>query len=292
MSTPIMFNRRLAKNELDIWLEWREHQTDFGLVNRDLARDYLSLEETMSFVTSIGENVIGGTVIYRDRTRLGMLLASVSVKEAYRDTGAYSIVKSSLPFFRSVAIRDVDALVPNEKTERKLGFPCSLELDWWTRSILERIGFEEQENIYSYTLSIPEAKSGVDLKREWDSKYDPDTCKKLIWELSKSAGLTNSHIWTAFDLAKTQGTLRTITREDSMKALTGVQPISDTAILSPLLIDDQEIELLKDILNGLKVKKIVLPLVGTGQIKMIESICDELGGTFKRRTMTLMRKHL
>jgi hypothetical protein len=77
-----------------------------------------------------------------------------------------------------------------------------------------------------------------------------------------------------------------------MKILTSVQAISDMAILSLLLIDDQEIELLKSVLIGLKVKKIVLPLVGLGQTKMIEFVCDELGGTFKRRTMTLMRKHL
>ena len=142
MSAPVMFNRRLGKSELDIWLELLETQTEVGYADRSMASRFLEHQDTISFVSSVEDEIIGGTVIHRDRTRLGMILAGAFVKEEYRDTGAYSVIKSSLPFFKTVAIRDIEALVPESDSVDRIGFPGSLELDYWTKDVLGRIGFE------------------------------------------------------------------------------------------------------------------------------------------------------
>ncbi|MFW9844498.1 MAG: hypothetical protein ACFFEV_07975, partial [Candidatus Thorarchaeota archaeon] len=215
MSTPIMFNRRLSKNELKIWIELVENQTEFGCTNREQALSFLSLEDTISFVSSVEEEIVGGTVIYRDRTRLGMVLASVAVMKEYRVTGAYSIIKSSLPFFRTVAIRDVDALVPNDSIEKRLGFPGTWELDYWTTEILERIGFEKQDELHNYSVSIKNEKQVHEQDKVWDSQPNLEGAKNLIWDSSKEIGMTNSFIWTSFDFAANQGELRTISTEKS-----------------------------------------------------------------------------
>ncbi len=290
-----MFNRRLSKSELDIWIEMIENQTDFGNLTKELASRFLSLEDTISFVSSVEEEVIGGTVIYRDRTRLGMILASVSVKNKFRETGAYSIIKSSLPFFRTVAIRDVDALVPNSPPEKRLGFPGTLELDHWTGNVLERIGFEKQNELYNYTISIDPEKPEGEEDPIWDPQPNLEAAKSLIWDTSKVIGMTNSFIWTAFDFAASQGNLRTITLNDSAKLVTSIYHLDNTAIISLAISDDDVTLAAKQIARMLReteANKVVLPLVGKGQSDLMEALTDELGGSLKSRSLTLMRRHL
>lgn len=295
MTAPIMFNTRLSKSELDIWIEMIENQTDFGSLTRDLASRFLSLEDTISFVSSVEEEVVGGTVIYRDRTRLGMILASVSVKNKFRETGAYSIIKSSLPFFRTVAIRDVDALVPNSPPEKRLGFPGTLELDHWTGNVLERIGFEKQNELCNYTISIDPEMPKSERDKIWDPQPNLEAAKSLIWDTSKAIGMTNSIIWTAFDFAASQGNLRTITLNDSAKLVTSIYHLDKTAIISLVISDDDVTLAAKQIARMVReteVNKVILPLVGTGQSDLMEALTDELGGSLKSRSLTLMRKHL
>jgi hypothetical protein len=295
MTAPIMFNRRLSKSELDIWIELIEGQTEFGCVNREQALSFLSLEDTLSFVSSVEDEIIGGTVIYRDRTRLGMVLASVIAKEKFREISAYSIIKSSLPFFKTVAIRDVDALVPNDIAEKRLGFPGTLEVDYWTREVLERIGFEKQNELYNYTISISTKKPRSEREKIWDPQPNLEAAKNLIWDSGKDIEMTNSLIWTSFDFAANQGRLRTITPEDSTRLVTSIYHLDKTAIIS-LLISDNDVETTsKQIARMVQesvVEKVVLPLVGKGQSDLIEAIANELGGSLKRRSMTLMRRHL
>jgi len=295
MTAPIMFNRRLSKSELDIWMELVENETEYGCLSREHASSFLSLEDTISFVSSVEEEIIGGTVIYRDRTRLGMVLASVVAKNEFRETGAYSIIKSSLPFFKTVAIRDVDALVPDDPTEKRLGFPGTLELDYWTRKVLERIGFENQCELYTYRISIDAETSKSGRNKQWDPQPNLEGAKNLIWDMSKAIGMTNSFIWTAFDFAAKQGRLRTITPEDSTKLVTSIYNLNKTAIISLLISDDDVAMASKQIVRMIHesvVDTVVFPLVGKGQSDLIQAITDELGGSLKRRSMTLMRRHL
>ncbi len=293
-----MFNRRLSKNEINTWIHLVENQTDIGCLNREMASNFLKLQETLSFVSSVDDEVIGGTAIYRDRTRLAMILASVAVKKEFRETAAYNIIKSSLPFFRTVAIRDIEALIPDDSSEERLAFPGSLELDQWTRSSLERIGFEENSKLFSYSITIKGENPQKQVKKMWDSQTDTKIAKKLIWDSSKTTGLTNSHIWTAFDFAINQDTLRTVSLKDSMKLVTSIYYSGKTAIIGLIISDDDFYEeglasrFIANMVRESDVESVILPLTGNGQGRLIAAVADELGGSLKRRSMTLMRKRL
>ncbi|MHA1290221.1 MAG: hypothetical protein ACTSPB_22800, partial [Candidatus Thorarchaeota archaeon] len=65
MNAPIMFNRRLSKSELDIWIDLLRNKTDFGYMTRELATSFLSHQDTMCFVSSVQKKIVGGTVIFR-----------------------------------------------------------------------------------------------------------------------------------------------------------------------------------------------------------------------------------
>ncbi len=298
MTAPIMFNRRLSKNEINTWIHLVENQTDIGCLNREMASNFLKLQETLSFVSSVDDEVIGGTAIYRDRTRLAMILASVAVKKEFRETAAYNIIKSSLPFFRTVAIRDIEALIPDNSSEERLAFPGSLELDPWTMSVLERIGFEENSKLFSYSITIKGENPQKQVKKMWDSQTDTKIAKKLIWDSSKTTGLTNSHIWTAFDFAVNQGTLRTVTIEDSMKLVTSIYYSGKVAIIGLIISDDgftddgRTPRMIAEMVRNSDAETLILPLIGDGQNNLIAAVSDELGGSLKRRSMTLMRKRL
>ena len=129
MDKPVMFNGRLNKDEVDTWLELLNRISESGYRDRGLARTFLQLEDSITFVSSLEDKIIGGTSIYKDKTRFAMILTSVVVDKQYRESATYQIVKSSLPFFKTVAIRDVDALVAHDIGLNNLGFPLNLELD-------------------------------------------------------------------------------------------------------------------------------------------------------------------
>ncbi|MCK5265517.1 MAG: hypothetical protein KAR03_07910 [Candidatus Thorarchaeota archaeon] len=298
MTDPVLFNRRLSKSELNTWISLVESQTDSGCMNRALAADFLELEDTLSFVSSVDDEMIGGTAIYKDRTRLGMILASVAVKKEFREISAYSIIKSSLPFFRVVAIRDIDALIPDDTSKERLAFPGSFELDLWTKSVLERIGFEEKSKLFSYSIPLQGENQQRHVENKWDSHTNIENAKKLIWDSSKTAGMTNSLVWTAFDFAVNQGNLRSVTLKDSMKLVTSIYYSGKTAIIGLIISDDDFTEdgmassLVAEMIRETDAEKLILPLIGDGQDKLIEALADELGGSLKRRSMTLMRKQL
>lgn len=298
MTTPVMFNRRLSKSELDIWIDLLENKTDFGYITKNLATNFLAHEDTMCFISSVQDEIMGGTVIFRDRTRLGMVLAAVAVNNDFREKGAYNVIKSSLPFFKTVAIRDVEVLIPDDPLVDRVGFPGSLELDYWTKDVLERIGFENKGTLYSYELSFQEGEETTQIDYVWDSSTDLEKIKNLIWDSSKSAGLTNSFIWTAVEFARNQGTLRTVTIEDSMKLVFNLKILDDSAIIDFLVSDDVfrksgvVAQLIARAINESQVDSILFPLVGTGQTELIEGIANLLGGSLKRRSMTLMCKPL
>ncbi len=298
MTAPIMFNRRLSKSEINTWIHLVESQTDIGCLNREMASNFLKLQETLSFVSSVDDEIIGGTAIYRDRTRLAMILASVAVKKEFRETAAYNIIKSSLPFFRTVAIRDIEALIPDDSFEDRLAFPGSLELDPWTMTVLERIGFEENSKLFSYSITIQGENPHKQVKNVWDSHSDIKNAKKLIWDSSKATGLTNSHIWTAFDFAVNQDTLKTVSLEDSMKLVTSIYYSGKTAIIGLLISDDDFTDdgrasrMIAEMVRNSDAENLILPLIGDGQNNLIAAVADELGGFLKRRSITLMRKRL
>ncbi|MHA2025338.1 MAG: hypothetical protein ACW98U_05495 [Candidatus Thorarchaeota archaeon] len=292
MSKPMMFNGRLNKNESDIWLDLLQETSELGI--RSLGMKFLQLPESISFVSSVDQKIIGGTTIYRDRTRLSMVLVSVAVKETFRESATYQIIKASLPFFKTVAIRDVDVLVSTDKSPDPLGFPLSLEVESWTYDAIERAGFTEVAKIGQYNFNI---KQGNYSPLKWDSNPQKERAKELIWDQGKSSGLTTSLVWVARDFAATYGNLMTYTVNDKVAVVAGLWSAGDSLVVT-LIVSDQDIldwsqvaEAIAAECTNLGRERIQFPLIGIGQTGLIEEL-KKRSISSSSRELSLMRKPL
>ena len=294
MSQPMMFNGRLNKNESEIWLDLLQETGEFKLRDHSLGMKFLQLPESISFVSSVDKKIIGGTTIYRDRTRLSMVLVSVAVKEAFREPATYQIIKASLPFFKTVAIRDVDVLVSKDGSPDPLGFPLSLEVESWTHDVIERAGFAEVAKIGQYSFNI---KQGNYSPLKWDSKPQKEMAKELIWDQSKPLGLTTSLVWVARDFAAAYGKLVTFTFNDSVAVVAGLWSTGDSLVVTPIVSDPEKLDWSKVAeaivaeCTNLGKKTIQLPIVGNGQVGLIEEL-EKRSNASSSRELSLMRKPL
>jgi hypothetical protein len=290
----MMFNGRLNKNESNIWLDLLHETNDSKLKDRTLALQFLQLPESISFVSSVDKKIIGGTTIYRDRTRLSMVLVSVAVKDTYRESATYQIVKASLPFFKTVAIRDVDVLVSKDVDADPIGFPLSLEVDSWTRGVIERAGFEEVAKIGQYSFNI---KQGNYNPLNWDYEPNEDNAKELIWDQSKPLGLTTSLVWVAKDFAEASKNLVTFSVNDRVVAVAGLWSTGESLVVSPIVTDPEALEwgqvaeaIVAEATN-VRVKRIHLPIIGSGQTGLIQEL-EKRSDSSSSRELSLMRKPL
>jgi hypothetical protein len=298
MNAPVIFNRRLQKKEIDEWLNLIINSTTTGCIERHLAYSYLQLPETIAFVSSIDDEIVGGTSIYRDRIRLGMVLTSVAILEKYREICAYHVIKTSLPFMKTLTIRDVDAIITKTTNERGTGFPASFELETWMEGILKKIGFVPVGNIWSYQLENNGDLSSKSDGIPWDQEPNLEGAKQLIWNQNKTAGLTTSFIWAALDFAFNRRTLKTITVNGMTRITTSIDRINDEITLMGLLVVDPEysnhlaVDSIADELYRNQSSYVHLPLVGEGQNNLVEMLADRINASLSKRSLTLMRKSL
>ena len=294
MGQPVMFNGRLNKNESDIWLDLLNETSKSKCIDLELAKQYFTLSESISFVSSVDNQIIGGTTIYRDRTRLSMVLVSVAVKEAYRESATHQIIKSSLPFFKTVAIRDVDVLVSSNDVSDCIGFPLSLEVEPWAVDAIKRVGFDMVAKIEQYSFELSQKQ---DNRIKWDNEPNLEGAKELIWDQSKPLGLTNSLVWLARDFAEDQGTLMTFTINNKVVAVVGLWQFVESLVVSPLVTDPEVLDwsqVAKAIISeGVrsKAERVHLPIVGLGQAGLIEEL-DGMTNFTSSRKLSLLRKPL
>lgn len=295
MDRPVMFNGRLNKNEVDTWLNLLNNASKSSYKDRNLAKDFLMLQESITFVSSLENKIIGGTSIFKDKTRLAMVLVAVIVNKEFRESAAYQIIKSALPFFKTVAIRDVDALVSLDGSKDTLGFPLSLELDPWVTDIIKRIGFEEVGILEHCSFEIDEKiKEGA---FNWNKEVNVEEVRELIWDQSKPLGLTNSLVWLARDFASNRNCLVTATVEGKTAAVAGFWKLSDVLCVSPLVTDPMKLswDLVAESLVAeavqRDVKHINLPLIGEGQQELSRALENRCSSSSCRK-LSLLRKPL
>jgi hypothetical protein len=297
LATPMLFNRRLREEEFVCWLDLLENYTRNGCINQEMASSFLRLPETIAFLSTIEDRIIGGTAIFKDKIRLGMVLCSVSIDPSYREKSAFHVIKTSLPFMKTVAIRDVDALIADESNEAGIGFPASFELDAWMLKVLEKIGFQQVGTIGSYTLECDSQIAAKSKESIWDSETSFEGMKQLVWSQSKSAGLTTSLVWAAIGLAANGGKLRTYSVNDAVKVVTIIDRLKDAALVEMLVVDPDSSEdfavnsIISD-LSGNGTKKLLLPLVGEGQKHLVGLFAEKIGASQQRRSLKLLRKNL
>lgn len=294
MNVPVIFNRRLGKNELDLLFDIFQSKE----IHSVQATKFFQLENSIAFVSSIEDEIIGGTAIYRDRTRLGMVLAAIAIKEEHRDLEAHTIIKSSLPFFRTVAIRDVDAIIATNQERGKLKFPLSFHLPSWIKQVLDRNGFVIEQKLYSCRLEFETDKTRKYRKIAVDSIANTKGTKSLIWDTGKSSGLTNSIVWMSLDFATHSKILRTISEGDAAKLAYSLIRDDETLTIGFIAATEDFLSnngaataLLSGIIEE-QVGEICFPLIGRRQLELIESIAEEIGGSLKSESITLMRRRL
>ena len=297
MSAPVIFNRRLRRAETDTWLEFVNQTTDHGCADWSLALSYLGLSETIAFISSINDEMIGGTAIYQDRNRLGMVLSSVAILKRFRETSAFHIIKTSLPFLRSVAIRDVDALVANRRQRTGIGFPASLALDSWTMESLESMSFESMGTMWNYNLVCSESGETDSNETKWDKEPNIAGAKQLIWDQKEAIGQSSSVIWNAFDLACKRKTLRTYSVNGVARIATSVDRLGNSTVIGLIVVnpDCSESSAVNHIASELcREQKMTLhlPLIGGGLTSLVESLTDRLGASSTKQALTLLRKRL
>jgi hypothetical protein len=262
-----------------------------------MASSFLRLPETIAFLSTIEDRIIGGTAIFKDKIRLGMVLCSVSIDPSYREKSAFHVIKTSLPFMKTIAVRDVDALIAEESNEAGIGFPASLELDAWMLKVLEKIGFQQVGTIGSYTLECDSQLAAKSKESIWDSETSFEGVKQLVWSQSKSAGLTTSLVWAAIGLAANRGKLRTYSVNGAVKVVTIIDRLNDVALVEMLIVDPDSSEdfavnsIISD-LSGNGTKNLLLPLVGEGQKHLVGLFAEKIGASQQRRSLKLLRKNL
>jgi hypothetical protein len=213
----------------------------------------------------------------------------------FRESATYQIVKSSMPFFKTVALRDVDALVSHNRSENTLGFPLSFELNSWISDILKRIGFSEVGTLYHYTLSIEHEMKENTIN--WIGSINSEEVRELIWDQSKPLGLTNSLVWLVRDFALNRNCLAAASVDERIAAIAGFWNLENALCVSPLVSDPEKLgwDLLAEILitEALErgFRQIEMPLIGEGQKHLIEAL-RQVCSVSSCRKLSLLRKPL
>lgn len=289
-----MYNRRLRSDEIETWVNYccpegidRER---FG----EYAKEFMQMEDSMYFISSVEDRFVGGTAVYRDRVRLAMALVYLSLEKKYRESVVAHLIKSSLPFFKSMSIRNVDAIVNPSDNITSLPFPLSTELADWTTKSLETLKFEKIDTVYKIrfeNIKRPEEKVSL----FWDSECNYEGSRKLMWDLRKETGLNFSQVWLLRDIMYRYNSFHTVTLDDEVAACAGLIKLGRIGIIAPLFVHSQvsltdSLGILIDQLGG--VKTIEMPLVGKGQIRVIKFLEDILQTDAKIQELLLYRKNL
>lgn len=297
MIKPTVLNRRIASSESELWMElatrsegWRPQEKD-----KDLVKDFLALGNGICFVTSIDENLIGGTAVYVDKNRLGMALVDVIMAEDFREQSLYALIKSSLPFFRSVSIRDIDAITPVTKNPYPR-FPLGIEIPLWTRPALEQIGFKQKMNLLKAVVHrFPEETVKQELK--WSQVDDLASIKEFVWDINSLQDLDCSQLWYDLHLASKTNALYTASQGGSMNAIMSFRKRNEEAYVGSFLHNDTiSSKTMAQSIVSMSIDsgavEAFLPLVGVPQRPVLEAMAAEFGCSLDIGDTILMRKLL
>ncbi len=284
----------MGSNEIDTWLGLLKAGPN-KMADKGLVDSFANLENSIFYLASLDESPIGGTALYLDKYRLGMALVNVVIDPQYIDETAYAVIKSSLPYFRSVAIRDIDALVGVGEALAEIPFPLSLEVMPWTSETLTKMGFKRVASIHH--IRVGEVNHKRESKGDADYTADLEGLKKLYWEIYKEEGLNCSQFWCAFDISASRGRMVTANSNNQVVMGFGVDTVGTHTIISPILTKRDLVtpemvahEIAQRI--GPEITMIDLPLVGAGQLDFLMETAQHIGKITGHHELSLMRKTL
>ena len=301
MGDQTFFSRRLSSQEADIWMDLGGAlaSTEFQQKdNREYFDAFTGLSESMLFVSFVGEIPIGVTAIYRDRNRMGMGLVGARIQPDYREKATTHIIKSSLPFFRSAAIHNVDVLVNTSDRGTEIPFALNQEIQSWMLTSLKEIGFEKQAQMYHHSLSPTNYDKRVKSSFTWDTNPNSEGLFNLIWDTRDSTGVNCSQLWLAVDIAKSRGFLNTSSVNGKVGLAMSFERydrgsvcgflVSDSEIYDPSTVAD---EIVQSVVTS-DIKNIEFYLMGVGQSDIIAALSDQCDAKVSSRTLSLLRKTL
>ncbi|MFW9968101.1 MAG: hypothetical protein ACFFEA_13180 [Candidatus Thorarchaeota archaeon] len=294
MSSRTLYTRRMSRKELDIWLEL---YGDKNPLDKKLADIFIQLEDSMFFLSSIGNEIVGGTAIYRDRTRLAVALIAAYHNPDLKETGQLQLIKSSLPFFRSVTIHHVDAIVGKSRMNSKLPFPINFVLDKKFRPVLESFGFVAEEAILqcAVTLSSNQEKEP---SMDWMVTKDHDAVRNLFWRQYKTTGIDTTLVTLGWQMASAMNHLETLHDEKGITAAVGIERIGNISVIWPIIADFRLIDedtlavAIHERVLQTRASEILIPILGIGQKELAKELADQCGGMLMVEEATLLRKQL
>jgi hypothetical protein len=264
---------------------------------RDYADSFMALPDGMYFLASVGGELVGGTAVYRDRTRYAVALVDAVLHPDYRESAQTQLLKSSLPFFRTVVIREVDVLIRSEDNARSLPFPMASEIASWYAGTLKALGFREVTKALRCSIRVRE-DSHIASALPCDKMPNLKGAQNLYWKQNEFSRLDCSQVVLALDVAETRGSLRTWTTNETTSLALGIDHFRDRAAVWPLLADIDTIsagsiavEIAAQV-SPLKPTTIELPLLGLGQTDIARAVAEIFGDILEVREATLMRRKL
>ncbi|MFW9910118.1 MAG: hypothetical protein ACFFEF_16295 [Candidatus Thorarchaeota archaeon] len=292
MGESSFFSRRLTDKELNLWMEIGKGQDVLAI-----SKTFIHLADSMLFASFLGEDVIGASAIYRDRSRLSMALLSIRILEQYRERTTSHIMKSSLPFFKTVAIREADVLVAKGSEDNEYPFPLICVLGPWARKAIDENGFFKiAEGAYE-TYWIPHAESASNIS--WDSNpANTEQIRGLFWSANDSFRPDYSHFWLGVDLCREHNLLFTQSGDNSPTLVIGALPYEGVLYIPSVLYaddslnDDEVVDALVNLSTRLSTEQIcVLALEGI-QTSVHSTLHKRFGEPTRRIPLNLMRKKL
>lgn len=290
MTDTSFFSRRLMHSELDVWLEVGK-KTDSN-DSSEYSKKFMKLENAMAFVSYIGEDLVGGTAIYKDPIRLGMALINARIGKEYREQATTQILKTAIPFFRSASIRDVDVLLNSTSDNSTLPCPINSELESWTKDGLDKNGFEVISNVYNVTLKI--SKTEYESVVVWDAEPNMKGLQQLFWK----NGPQCSNLSFLLDLQKHDGKLKTASIKEGTQLVLGFSLVDKSWLMITVFQNTEVIDyesvartILFETLK-MKFQHIVFPILSEEQLQLIQAL-EKLGAVvIENRELVLMRKKL
>jgi len=295
-----MYNRRLTKSELGAWLRMEQTALSIhrGTWTDDYTRSFFELPSTLLYLATINGEGIGGTAVYHDAVHSVFSLVSAIIRPQLKEKVLSQMVRSSLPFFRSATIRQVEVLVSTAAKQAPIRFPLAYTLEQGLNAKLEIMGFAKVGTAWQCSVRLSKRSSAKSTVGPWDANPNVDGARRLLLEQTEGGGLTCPQIWLALDLAVSRGTLKTVTIKGRTQLACGFEAHGDDAFISFLSLDSEMMNMvaaasrLLDLAARAMIKTIHLPLVGKAELGCVEALGNLTGSYSECDSMNLMVKVL
>ncbi len=293
MSNEPYFSRRLLPDETTVWTGLL--QPDEPPDDAQLTQSYMRLEDSMFFVSFLGDETVEISTIYRDRVRMSLLLSSVRILNEYRERITRHIINTSLPFFKTVAIRQAEAIVSLRTSADKIPFPLVTEIGSWALEALTENGFNKAGDYVRMRFRVPKAESGQSYT--WDRQESKtEELRKLFWSIDEKERPDYASLWLGFALGRDKG-IHTLSINNDTKFAISFQPLNQAIIINSMLYDLKSVSHHNAVARVIALARmqryedIVFPLLSRSN-PVIDEISNTCGNPISEIPLELWRKPL